>query len=57
MRSRLEQLCAFILILAFSPEALARQLYFAYAESYYDQLYCELQVKGEGKKLPNLYQL
>lgn len=33
----------------------ADQLCFSYAENYYEQLYCEISAKGQGKNLPSFY--
>ena len=37
-------------------QAAEKSFCFAMAESYYEQLYCEIQSKGEGKNLPAFYQ-
>lgn len=43
-------------LLLISPSVLAERFCFSFAESYYQQLYCQVQAAGKGKSLPELYE-
>lgn len=46
-----------ILLLVLSPAAATDKSFcFAMADSYYEQLYCEIKARGEGRSLPDFYQ-
>jgi hypothetical protein len=44
------------LVAVFAQETMAKQFCFAMAESYYEQVYCELEVKAQTKSLPSFEQ-
>ncbi len=44
-----------VLIVVFSSAANADRFCFSYAESYYEQIYCEVQASGKGAGLPSMY--
>jgi hypothetical protein len=43
-------------VLLLSPSVLAERFCFSFAESYYQQLYCQVKAAGKGKNLPELYE-
>ncbi|MDN3640354.1 hypothetical protein QWY82_16285 [Simiduia curdlanivorans] len=60
-RRQISQLAAHTLLISslfFAHASLAaeKSFCFAMAESYYEQLYCEIRAKGEGSNLPAFYQ-
>lgn len=58
MRAKLILACGLVALCSASRSQAQppKSFCFAMAESYYEQLYCEIQAKGEGKNLPAFYQ-